>query len=301
MKVELEHCSSKSKYTYINNHNPERDIGKLHRRVELLRYLDNSRSCSSIPSRSDNIDADEAHKMSKDSSDSVSLAVFTALPRGGVPDPAKRVCNVVHHTGYITLNVSQNFVKTLKSYALRWTSNMAMMPDITCYDHFSDEQRGHIDVVSNALYQHKTLQLKYTTYDMQEDTDMMRQGKYPGIMILADDQEHPYQYASIIGLFHINVRNNGPDTLLPNGAEASLPMVWVRWFRHDETQGPSGFRSLRYPSVSFCNSNEPDEIIRAVHLIPRFAFGRTEEYLSVPSKGRPEAEHSDWKHFSINM
>jgi hypothetical protein len=183
------------------------------------------------------------------------------------------------------------------------------MPDVTSYEHFTDEQRGHIDIVSNALYRHKTLQLKYTTYDMQEDKDTMRQAKYPGIMVLSDDERHPYLYGTVIDIFHVNVRNSGPFTLLPDGADATLPMVWVRWFQCDTTQGPSGFHSLRYPSVSFCHSDEPDafglihpdEIVRAVHLIPRFSLGKTDRYLSVPSRGRPVTEESDWKHYSVNM
>ena len=184
-----------------------------------------------------------------------------------------------------------------------------MLPGITSYDQFTDEQRGHIDITTNMLYRHKTLQLKYTTYDMQEDKDTLNQRKYPGIMVASDDEEHPYLYGMIIDLFHVKARNRGPYSLFPDGSDPTLPIVWVRWFRHNRTGEPSGFHSLRYPSISFCNSNEPDafglihpdEIIRPVHLIPRFEFGHTDEYLSVPSKGRPQSEQSDWKYFNVNM
>jgi hypothetical protein len=211
--------------------------------------------------------------------------------------------------GTLVLIITKDFAKRLKDYAVRWTSNLTLMPGVTSYEDFTDAQRAHIDIVSNALYRHKTLQLRYTTYDMQGDKDTMRQTKYPGIMVLSDDEEHPYLYGSVIDIFHINVRNSGPCTLLTDGAEATLPMVWVRWFQCDRSQGPPGFHSLRHPSVSFCNSDEPDafglihpdEIVRAVHLIPRFQLGRTDEYLSVPSRGRPATEKSDWKHYSINM
>ena len=128
-------------------------------------------------------------------------------------------------------------------------------------------------------------------------------------MVASDDEEHPYLYGSVIDIFHVDVRNRGACSLLTDGSDATLPAVWVRWFKHDRGEGPSGFHSLRYPSISFCNSDEPDafglihpdEVIRAVHLIPRFDLGRTDEYLSVPSKGRPEAEESDWRHFNVNM
>ena len=184
-----------------------------------------------------------------------------------------------------------------------------MLPGVESYEHFTSEDRRYISVVSNTLYRHKTLQLIHTTYDMQESSDRILQRKYPGVMVLSDDKDHPYLYGQVLDLFNVRVKNNGPYTLLPNGCDASLPIVWIRWFKLDGTDGQPGFHSLRYPSVSFCRSDEPDafglihpdEIIRAVHLIPRFKFGHTDEYLSGNSKARPEAESSDWKHFSVNM
>ena len=61
--------------------------------MEILRYLDNDRAHTFISSRPSNLDPDETHKMSKDCSNYVSLAEFAAVPRGGIPDPAKKVCN----------------------------------------------------------------------------------------------------------------------------------------------------------------------------------------------------------------
>ena len=184
-----------------------------------------------------------------------------------------------------------------------------MLPCVTSYEHFTDEHRGHISIVSNTLYRHKTLELTYTAYDMQQDKDKIRQCKYSGVMVLADDERHPYLYGQVLDLFHVRVKNNGPHTLLLGGSEAILPMVWVRWFKLDRIPEQLGFHSLRYPSVSFYKSNEtdafglihPDEIIRAIYLIPQFKFGCTHEYLDVPSEGQPEAEEGDWKHFNVNM
>jgi len=182
-------------------------------------------------------------------------------------------------------------------------------PNITSYDYFTDEHRHYVRVVSDALYQHKTLQLTLTTYDMREDQDRVYQRRYPDVMVLSDDEEHPYLYGRVLGFFHINAMNSGPNTLLPDNSIAVLQMAWIRWFKLDAPQGPSGFHSLRYPSVSFCKSNEPDafglihpdEIVRAVHLIPTFKHGRTVEYLSGPTEGRPESEQDDWRHFNVNM
>jgi hypothetical protein len=128
-------------------------------------------------------------------------------------------------------------------------------------------------------------------------------------MVLSDDEEHPYLYGRVLDLFHVNVTNDGPNSLLPNGEVAVLQIAWVRWLEVDTSEGPCGFHSLRYPTVSFHKSSEPDafgfihpdEIVRAVHLIPKFKSRHTSEYLDAPSRGRPEAEISDWKHFNVNM
>ena len=64
-----------------------------------------------------------------------------------------------------------------------------------------------------------------------------------------------------------------------------------------------------HPSVSFCRAKEhdafglihPDEIIRMVHLIPRFKLLRTVEFLAGPTAARPKGEEDDWRGFSVNM
>ena len=128
-------------------------------------------------------------------------------------------------------------------------------------------------------------------------------------MVLSDDQEHPYLYGRVLDFFHVVATNNGPGTLLEDNSSATLQMVWVRWFKLDIPVGPSGFHSLRYPLVSFGESTDPEafalvhpeEILRAVHLIPAFTSGHTAEYLAGPTKGHPESEQDDWMHYNINM
>ena len=186
------------------------------------------------------------------------------------------------------------------------------MPDdsITSYEDFTDGHRAHIEILSDTLYRHKTLELSYTTYDMQQDKDTIYQRLHPDVMILSDDEEHPYLYGRILDLFHVDVRNNGPGSMLEVDAVVTVPLAWVHWFMLDTLDHcRSGFTHLRYPSVSFYDCGHPDtfgfihpdEIIRVVQLIPRFRFGRTAEYLDIPSEARPEGEQDDWMHFSVNL
>jgi hypothetical protein len=214
-------------------------------------------------------------------------------------------CHSLHPSS--RLSITKGFVKKLKNYILRWTS--IPDPNITSYAHFTDEHRHHVKIVSDTMYRHKTLQLTYTTYDMQEERETIYQRRYPDVMVLSDDEEHPYLYGRVLDFLHISVMNDGPSTLLPAGSTAILQLAWVRWFALNRPPGPSGFHSLRYPSVSFYEGHEPDafgfvhpdEIVRAVHLIPAFKLGRTTEYLGTPSKGRPETEDDDWRAFNVNM
>jgi len=204
----------------------------------------------------------------------------------------------------------KGFEKMLRNYILRWTSDLDS--DVTSYDCFTDDARDHVSIQHNTLYRHKTLKLRYTTYDMQNGEDKMYRRLHPDIMVLSDSNEHPYLYGRVLDIFHANVRNSAGNSVLTGGNSiARLEMVWVRWFRVDEPTParPQGFHTLRYPSVSFCRAEEhdafglihPDEIIRMVHLIPRFNLLRTEELLAGPTAARPKGEEDDWRGFSINM
>lgn len=305
--MELEHRTSKVVYPRINKHDPERDIGRLHRRQEVLQYLDKNRSPGPA-AEGKRVDAGERFKISEDVSNYITLTAFTSTSRNGGLDPAKGVGNTFECIIQMyTQIVFKDFLKKLKNYILRWTSQLD--ESVTSYDHFTDEDRAHVKVVSDTLYRHKTLQLRYTTYDMREEQDKLNQAQYQDIMVLSDDEDHPYLYGRVLDFFHAKVTNCAPNTILHNRVMCTLPMVWIHWFKLDSSQELRGFTSLRYPSVSFCSSDEPDafgfihpdEIVRAVHLIPGFKSGHTTAYLKGPSKGRPEKENEDWKHFKVNM
>ena len=209
-----------------------------------------------------------------------------------------------------TLTITKGFERMLRNYILRWTSGLD--PDITSYDCFTDIDRAHVTIQGSTLYRHKTLKVRYTTYDMRDGEDRMCQRLHPDIMVLSDSNEHPYLYGRVIDIFHANVGNSAGNSILTGGNDmARLEMVWVRWFRVAEpsSEGLQGFHTLRYPSVTFCRADEPDafglihpdEIVRAVHLIPRFKLLRTAEYLAGPSVARPKGEEDDWRGFSVNM
>lgn len=308
--MELTHRTSKGAYQFVNNHDTPGDIGRVLRRREVLGCLDRHQPLEPSPRPVEHgPKCVERSVIAQDESDGITLKSFLATPRGAAPDPAKRVrilCSLLSPMP----TTLKGFERMLRNYILRWTS--ALSSDITSYDCFTDDERACVGIQNNTLYHHKTLRLRYTTYDMQDGEDKMYQRLHPDVMVLSDSNEHPYLYGRVLDIFHANVRNSAGNSLLTGeSSTARLEMVWVRWFRVDGPgpDGLQGFHKLRYPSVSFCNAEQPDafglihpdEIIRMVHLIPRFKLLRTAEYLAGPSAVRPKGEEDDWRGFSINM
>ena len=89
-QVEVEHRSSKAIYQRINKHDPERDIGRMHRRREVLQYLANGGMGAPAP-KAGGVNQGEHFKMSEGTSEHVNLSAFLTVPRGMAPDPAKKV------------------------------------------------------------------------------------------------------------------------------------------------------------------------------------------------------------------
>ena len=309
-QVELTHRTSKGAYAFVNNHDTPGDIGRVLRRREVLGGLERHQPLEPGPTAVVcDPNGGERSVIAQDESDGITLKSFLATPRGAAADPAKAVC-ASGPLSMHTLTVTKGFEKMLRNYILRWTSSLD--PDITSYDCFTDNDRAHVSIQGNTLYRHRTLKLRYTTYDMRDGEDKMYQRLHPDIMVLSDSNKHPYLYGRVLDIFHTNVGNSASNSILTSGnCTARLEMVWVRWFRV-EGPGPDrqqGFHTLRCPSVTFCRAEEPDafglihpdEIVRMVHLIPRFKLLRTDEYLAGPSAARPKGEEDDWRGFSVNM
>jgi hypothetical protein len=91
-------------------------------------------------------------------------------------------------------------------------------------------------------------------------------------------------------------------------------IVWVRWFDLD-TRRKGGWKEKRLHRLQFFPSGhpsafgflDPKDIIRAVHLIPAFAQGITEDLLPHSPLARqleegPDLDESDdWAYYYVNM
>jgi hypothetical protein len=176
---------------------------------------------------------------------------------------------------------------------------------------FTSAQRNTITFINNRLYRHKVLRVNYTTYDMRREQDSLNPRTHADIMVLSHENDasaHPYWYARIIGIFHVMVHFSGLSSHpgIEHGAR-QMNFLWVRWFGRDLTY-KSGWKARRLHRIGFMDAEQacafgfldPEQVVRAVHLIPAFAFGRTSDLLA-PSIARPACDNDhDWLYYYVS-
>ena len=183
---------------------------------------------------------------------------------------------------------------------------------------YSFYERTRLVIHKELAYWHDVLRLNWTSYDLRRSQDSVNLKTHRDIMLLADvdgtePTAHPYIYARVVRIFHVNVRLYDS----PMQEFERVDVLFVRYFRLDHSR-PGGFAAKRLHRVQFvpCGLSEqeafgfidPAHVIRGAHLIPAFAFSRTSSLLG-PSIAREVAgntdeaaqRHSDWKYYYVNL
>lgn len=181
---------------------------------------------------------------------------------------------------------------------------------------FTPAERQTIIIENDLIYRHKVLRVNYTTYDLRRTQDSLNP-RIPGhanIVVLSPENEennddpHPYWYARILGIYHANVRHVGPKS--KSFEPQKIDFLFVRWFGRDPDPRP-GWKAKRLFRLGFVPGNDgaafgfldPNQVIRSVHLIPAFKWGRvTTKYLprSPIARGMKDPD-SDWQLYYISM
>lgn len=165
---------------------------------------------------------------------------------------------------------------------------------------------------SDRIHFHKVLHVNYTTYDVQRAQDSINPRTHPFIMLLAheddddsEDDKHPYWYAQVIGIFHFDVIYRGIHST--SFRSQRMDVLWVRWLGVDPDA--PGLSHHRLPRVGFVHHHEamlfsfvdPNEVLRGTHLIPSFAYGKTDSLLPKSLVRQPSCKDMDYVNYYVNM
>ena len=209
----------------------------------------------------------------------------------------------------LALMLHKNFLPRLKDHLLARLRNIAYSGD----EHdFSDEDRNSVLITDNKIFEHSILRINYTTYDLRREQDTINPRTRADIMVLSheDDRTHPYWYARVIRIFHVNVEYREHPAALRT-PPTRLDVLFVRWFCRDSS--PAGWAAKRLQRLEFFDHEslpdafgflDPDSVVRGVHLIPAFAHSPTDELLGptfARRKGDSCGDDSDWRFYYVNM
>jgi hypothetical protein len=149
--------------------------------------------------------------------------------------------------------------------------------------------------------------VNYTTYDLRREHDTINPRTHPDIMVLSGETrpQHPYWYARVLGIYHVEVwlNTDGP------AKKHRVEVLYVRWLA-PLIDYQSGMSYARLPKVAFVEDSDrdafgflnPSQVIRSTHLIPAFASGRGSSSLRHGrSFARQSGELDDWEAYYIGM
>ncbi|KAJ8494675.1 hypothetical protein ONZ51_g2145 [Trametes cubensis] len=204
------------------------------------------------------------------------------------------------HTGDVAV---KDFLPHLRQHLL--LRIRADNPEVSISD------ADHIIIIQDRIYKHATLQINYTTYDLQREQDIVHAGTdKTGIMVYSpattpsadgDGVESelvrvdtaPWIYADTIGIYHCNIQLHRSEGKFSR----RIDFVWVRWLELDGDHALYGTNTSRLERVSYVPFThghwddtfgfvDPAAIIRGCHFIPAFAYKRSTT-LVPPCMARP--------------
>jgi hypothetical protein len=239
-------------------------------------------------------------------------------------DPAIKV-NKLKFPSHIChlLFSGQDFVPKLKDYILPRIRNIlikeaASNPDVyppetvaslTGNPESNSSDRNSVLIKSDRMYRHHLARFNYTTYDVRRGQDVINPGtSHRDILLLAGDtddadSDHPFLYARVLGIYHVNVIYTGEGML--DYSTRRVEFLWVRWF---EYVGSRSVRwddlkldSVRFPPMANEGSFgfvDPNDVLRACHIAPLFKKGTAR--LDGIGLSRLSNDARDWSHYYVN-
>ena len=181
----------------------------------------------------------------------------------------------------------------LKSHILERLKFAPDLPD----ERYSEKMRNTVVIEQNRLYLHRVLRVNYTTYDLRRDQDTINPDSHADIMMRAQaDSEHPYLYARVLSIFHMEALLMPPKGQHVQTAWQTMHVCFVRWFEVDLPK----IRPRRLIPLRWATKDEdpfgfvaPDQVLRGCHLLPSVVYGRSDSALRGYSEARNAQKETD--------
>jgi hypothetical protein len=170
-------------------------------------------------------------------------------------------------------------------------------------------------IKNDRVYSHQLVRINYTTYDVRRAQDVINpRTTHRNIMLLAQEDLdtdiaaeqlkcHPFLYARVLGIYHVNVVYVGSGMLDYNARR--LDFLWVRWYQRTETRDAMSWTTYHLDQLSFppmANQDafgfvDPADVLRSCHVIPRFAKGK--RYSDNIGLSKCTRDSGDWKFYYL--
>jgi hypothetical protein len=155
------------------------------------------------------------------------------------------------------------------------------------------------------------MRINYTSYDVRRSQDVINASSaHCNIMTLTDthddqDQDtiHPFSYARVLGIYHVNVVYVGPGMI--DYQPRRLEFLWVRWYQRSQTI-QAGWQARKLDRVQFLPPADdgafgfidPSDVMRGCHIVPAFCRGKAH----IDGKGLSHCarDFSDWAAYYVN-
>lgn len=179
------------------------------------------------------------------------------------------------------------------------------LPSLDTPPDLNNMQVDRIFFQNDKIYRHNIMRVNYTTYDVHRKQDTINpMTPHRDIMVIADGEDtkhHPFMYARVLGIFHVNVAYIGPGMI--DYRYRRLEFLWVRWFELEEE---GDWRRSKLDKVSFSRMSDdssfgfldPNDVLRGSHIIPCFSRGR--RYRDAVGLSRCAQDSDDWSSYYIN-
>ncbi|RDX51305.1 hypothetical protein OH76DRAFT_1347249, partial [Lentinus brumalis] len=273
------------------------DTGRAQRKKKLAEALERKKTTAAGTSEPE---VDDKHACDDD--EKVKLPYSSATQRYHIAKSQRSHDNVFNWVSSFGDDPAVvNFYQNLKDHALLQLQERGQFtPNYDSSAGFSFQDRTRLVIHKEQLYWHDVARLNWTSYDLQRSQDSVNPKNHADIMLLAgkagDADTHPYVYARVVRIFHINVRlYDSPMQMFER-----MDVLFVRWYRIDHSV-PGGFEHKRLHRVEFVPQGgdeevfgfvNPVDILRGAHMIPAFARGRVSTLLP-PTMARGVRGQSD--------